>query len=538
MKSQYAFVAALMMAFVQSVNAQVGIGTVNPQAALDISSSTNGMLIPRVSLTALGTPAPVVNPQGGALVAGTLVYNQSAATVPVGFYFWDGLKWAAIGAGAAATNDWSLTGNSGTSTATNFIGNTDAVDLHFRTSNVDKFRIKDSSNQLLGYGGTSASPTYSWATGTGYGMWLSGTNIRFSSGGTARLQIPNADQIHGMQDGTEALPFYSWVNATTTGMFKIGNTTAAQLAFATNAKERFRILANGDIGINTTAPKTKLEVAGAVSLNEGTATALINGLNSNVSFGGVNSMPYSLYRITGPTAAFSIGGIVPATGADGQIITIENTTAQDMTLLHQSSNSTAANQILCVGAKDLLVKGQYATVTLQYNKSQARWIIKSYVGEALSVNQRDVYSVKGTTDIANTPTNTYTDMSEMTLTFTPKNSIVYVSCGASGDVTPSVVTNISQGHTVGIRIINVTESNRVEGGTNSLSTDYGWYNNTHYIATGWNVHMNMFPITVTPGVATTIKLQWRSNSTGSTHQALNNVSTNPSAHHRNLTIVD
>lgn len=535
MKYQYAFVAVLMMAFMQSVNAQVGIGTVTPQGALDISSTTNGMLIPRVSLTSLTTAAPVVNPQGGALVAGTLVYNQSPTTVAVGFYFWDGTKWAAIGAGAAAATDsWALAGNSN-ATSSSFVGTTNATELYFKVNGANKFRIANLTNQLLGYGGTSASPTYSWDGSTGYGMWLSGTNIRFSSAGTARLQIPNADQIHGMVDGNEALPFYSWVNATTTGMFKIGNTTAAQLAFATNAKERLRILANGDIGINNIAPKTKLEVAGAMSLNEGTALTLTNGVNSNV---GLGTTPYSLYRITGPTGAFSIGGIVPATGADGQIVTIENTTAQDMTLLHQSSGSTAANQLLCVGAKDLLVKGQYATVTLQYNKTQARWIIKSYVGDVVSVNQREIYSVKGTNDISSSPTNVFGDMDQMTLTFTPKNSIVYVSFGASGDVSPSVVTNISQGHTVGIRIVNVTASNNVEGGSNSLSTDYAWYNNTHYIATGWNLHMNMFPVSVTPGVSTTIKLQWRSNSTGSSHQTLNNVSSNPGAHHRNLTIID
>src|SRR5574338_1052645 len=83
-----------------------------------------------------------------------------------------------------------------------------------------------------------------------------------------------------------------------------------------------------NVGLGTNDPKSKLDVAGGLSLREGAALTLINGNNDNIVLSG----GYSFYRITGPTAAFSLSGIVPTTGADGQVLTLVNTTTQIMTI--------------------------------------------------------------------------------------------------------------------------------------------------------------------------------------------------------------
>jgi hypothetical protein len=531
----------LIIAVSSPIFSQVGVGTTVPEGALDITSADSGILIPRVALTTTTLAAPVVNPRGAfPLVAGTLVYNTaidgvSPNNVAPGFYYWDGTKWVTMAGTAAATNDWSLLGNAGTNPATNYIGTSDAQDLQIRTGGGNKFKIPNLTNQIQGYGGTAASPTYSWQANPSYGMWLSGTNVRFSSAGTARFQIPNADQVHGLVDGTAALPFYSWINATSTGMFKIGANATAQLAFATNGLERVRILETGNIGLGMTTPKTKVEIAGAVSVNEGTALNFVAGTNDNVSLG---MTPFSMYRITGPTAAFNLTGIVPASGANGQIVTVENTTAFPMTIMHDVT-SVAANRIFCPGAKNLVLIGQYSTVTLQYNASQSRWIITGYVGEAASVNQREIYSVKGTTDIAISPaiypaSGTFSDMSQMTLTVTPKNSVIYINFGASGDLS---VSPIPGANNIGFRLVNATTS-AVLGGTVSISTDYDFDDvYGEIVATGWNAHLTMFPVTVTPGVPVTLKIQWVAEAIFGA-PAHNYVSSTPSYAHRNFTIID
>lgn len=82
-----------------SINAftQVGVGTTVPNGALDISNTTMGLVPPRVMLTATNVEAPVINPQGGSILPGTMIYNTNTTSgtygVTPGLYFWDGSRW-------------------------------------------------------------------------------------------------------------------------------------------------------------------------------------------------------------------------------------------------------------------------------------------------------------------------------------------------------------------------------------------------------------------------------------------------------------
>jgi hypothetical protein len=79
--------------------AQVGVGTSTPQGMLDLANNNSaGFVFPKVALTSTTTAAPVLNPQGGALVAGTVVFNTATTTtgsndVSPGIYAWSGTQW-------------------------------------------------------------------------------------------------------------------------------------------------------------------------------------------------------------------------------------------------------------------------------------------------------------------------------------------------------------------------------------------------------------------------------------------------------------
>lgn len=79
---------------------QVGIGTTTPEGAIDIKSTNQGMLPPRVSLTATNIASPIINPSGGLLPSGTIVYNTNTTvgsySVSPGLYYWDGNNWVAL----------------------------------------------------------------------------------------------------------------------------------------------------------------------------------------------------------------------------------------------------------------------------------------------------------------------------------------------------------------------------------------------------------------------------------------------------------
>lgn len=282
------------------------------------------------------------------------------------------------------------------------------------------------------------------------------------------------------------------------------------------------------VGIGTTNPVTTLEVNGGISLRETTALTLVNGVNNNVSLG---ATPYSFYRIIGPTAAFSLTGIVPVTSADGQIVTLENTTAQNFTITHNAT-STAANRIFCSGATNTLISGQYSTVTLSYNRTQSRWIV---IGVVDSPYGKNIQSVIGASDIT-IDTAIFTDMTNMILTFTPKHSTVYLNFGAAGYVNLAGAT--PNGEYLDFRIVNVTSGNTVIAGTSSLATDYDFDDIFgESVGVSWNAHFSMFPITVTAGTSTTIKIQWRRDG-NVTAPIINNANSERDYCHRNLTIFD
>lgn len=92
-------VTLVSLLFVQVQYAQVGVGTVTPEGILDLETTSEGIVFPRVALTASNVEAPVTNPNGGSIVEGTTVYNTSLTTnasnnVYPGIYSWNGSKWA------------------------------------------------------------------------------------------------------------------------------------------------------------------------------------------------------------------------------------------------------------------------------------------------------------------------------------------------------------------------------------------------------------------------------------------------------------
>ncbi len=104
----------------------VGIGTPTPNgnAMLDISSTSKGLLIPRLTTTQMnGIPAAV---------SGLLVYNTDSAA----FAYANGSAWVYLKGNSTGSNDWSTKGNAGTNAATNFIGTTDNVNLIFKRNNI------------------------------------------------------------------------------------------------------------------------------------------------------------------------------------------------------------------------------------------------------------------------------------------------------------------------------------------------------------------------------------------------------------------
>lgn len=143
-----AIISGLMVSlygFIPSQN--VGINPTgalpNASAGLDVDYPNKGVLIPRVSLTAITNPAPVTSP-----AVALLVYNTNAAVTGgcgIGYYYWNGTQWICFltspGSSGGSSFAWLTNGNSGTNSAINFLGTMDNQHLIIRTNNFERLRV-------------------------------------------------------------------------------------------------------------------------------------------------------------------------------------------------------------------------------------------------------------------------------------------------------------------------------------------------------------------------------------------------------------
>jgi hypothetical protein len=139
-----------------------------------------------------------------------------------GFYYFDGTVWQKLGSGAA--NAWEVTGNSGLSSAANFLGTTDAVDLAFRRNNAAAGKIGATSTSF-GVNALSAGAATNNAA--------FGTNALAASTGTDNVAMGNgtlAVTTTGIQNtgiGNTALPVNTGSANTAVGFQALHANTSA-----------------------------------------------------------------------------------------------------------------------------------------------------------------------------------------------------------------------------------------------------------------------------------------------------------------------
>jgi hypothetical protein len=110
----YKFFISFVLVFIcLFTQAQTGIGTTTPNASakLDISSTTQGFLPPRVTLTGTNDNTTIKNSAGTSITpaTGLLVYNTATTTtdpfrVVPGYYYYNGTTWISISNGLIIDN--------------------------------------------------------------------------------------------------------------------------------------------------------------------------------------------------------------------------------------------------------------------------------------------------------------------------------------------------------------------------------------------------------------------------------------------------
>jgi hypothetical protein len=273
MKKNYTPSFLMLFLFIlgsQEIISQVGIGTTTPRGALDVVSSTQGFIPPQVALTATNASTPVVNPQGGALVSGTIVYNTATAgtspnNVIPGYYYWDGTIWVSISGGPGG-KDWNLLGNAATNPANNFIGTTDAVDFVTRTSNTEKMRVTTAGNVGIG----TTTPGNKLDVNGGASLGLATGKATFNSwwpGNTAFwIDLPTTGPSGIGTGGAGVNPWFAYVSGA--GQWFLNSSVgdhayrnvSGKLLFGNTSGNATMALSGDKLGIGTVTPSTLLEI--------------------------------------------------------------------------------------------------------------------------------------------------------------------------------------------------------------------------------------------------------------------------------------
>jgi len=206
-----------------SVFAQVGIGTQTPntRSILELSSTSKGLLLPRMT-SGDRTSMPLSSTD-----AGMMVYQTS---IPKGLYAWDGANW-----------NYSSPVEAGSATSTTL-----------RWDNANSKWI--SASNLYNGGGSIGINT---GNAPNYQLHIN------SIGSNTRLQLTAS--TFGVLQGDGLLV---GINNT---LQPVGSAYLLQqenrpLWFGTNAQERMRIDSIGRIGINTSSPTATLDVNGSMKL--------------------------------------------------------------------------------------------------------------------------------------------------------------------------------------------------------------------------------------------------------------------------------
>ena len=292
----------------------------HPSAALDISASNKGLLIPRIILTSTTVATPVVNPAQSLLVYNT---NTIAGGVQPGYYYWEATPGAWIPLTTATTNSLGSSANTITHTINGITGTTSSITAHtlvapggILKSTVNGVASAEIDLNTYGKTYTALNPAVTNAT---VPLAFTGTQITLHS----RSPLWNANQLLGRNlaatpvpaagnvlsyNGTAwspapPLPLWRFSGNTATTADFIGTTNDTPFAIRTGTinTEKLRVTKEGFVGIGNTAPTAPLQFGTA----SGKRIVLYDTNGNNHQYYGLSMVSNMFqYQINSATSSF------------------------------------------------------------------------------------------------------------------------------------------------------------------------------------------------------------------------------------------
>ena len=388
----------LVFQFTRAQNVGIGTTTPNASAQLDVTSTTKGLLIPRMtSAERLAIASPV---------EGLMVYETTTSS----FWFYNGFVWNQIGIGG--TSPWTVsgtniynsnTGNVGIGTtaptvklhlAGSMLMNTTNPTVQFQQSGIDKVFVQASGDNLrIGtYSGNSTGKMIIRMDGTDrvfvdsigqVGIGRTTPTERLDVDGKIRITPFGSSSVSDAELKLYANPFntfnslgpaqisyYNWQdmgggNYNYNKKYKIefeGGVSERLKMYNVDFPNQFVLDKDGDVGVNVSVPTEKLHVVG---------NAMIQGVNPilKIKTTSISSNFQSLIQFNSTTAnlgniAYTGGGLV----LSGRDTTASGTVVPDLVIKNSNiglGTSTPSEKLHIIG--NMLVN--YIDPTFQFQNN-------------------------------------------------------------------------------------------------------------------------------------------------------------------------
>lgn len=350
MKKSISILLILFFLIVQNdMKAQVGIGTTNPYGALDITSTDNGLLIPRVSLTATTTVLPVLNGRSSELVYNIATVND----VTPGFYYLSTNTGPWVRLATTTANSWLITGNTGIVDGTNYIGTAAStnVDVAFRRNNTAAGKI-----------GT---------TNTSFGLLAASNNG--STNNTAFGVNALSNSTNAAASNNVAIGYGAMDNLSTNNTAQCVAVGANAFGSATTNSNSVAIGYNAAQGTSTGIDNTAV---GAFALNDNSTGQQSTALGRNALYGSTGSFNIGIGYAAGTSIAAGTNntclgyqsntsaGITNGTAiGNGAVCTVSNTMKFGNATVTNNYFSNTVNAVTFTASSDLRYKKEISPIS-------------------------------------------------------------------------------------------------------------------------------------------------------------------------------
>jgi len=329
------FTWIISLAICHFINAQnVGINSTgaapDASAILDVASTSKGVLIPRVALTASNAAGPITSPLTSLLVYNTATAGSSPNNVVPGYYYWNGAAWIGlvanggnVGIGIGPDPGVRLSVDAGTLNESAIFSSGDINSfLEMNVQNSNNGNLASSDVVATANNGTDNSVyvdmginSQGYANGGGQNSLLNGSN-------TAYLYAHGNDFKIG--NGTPNMPLVLFTNPSTG---TLGTNTA-------HGVERIRIAQDGKVGVgdySSTSINSTFEVTGSVghsivtsssspTVDATSHTIILTGGNPSVTLPAASGCTGRMYIIVNQITARTISTYKDFAGANSTTI--------------------------------------------------------------------------------------------------------------------------------------------------------------------------------------------------------------------------